>query len=49
MMVLHPFLHMGGRRAQLGHPVNHINYQIKAVNLVEIASSRGVLMLPSSL
>jgi hypothetical protein len=33
--ILHPFLHMGGRRAQLGHPVNHINYQIKAVNLIE--------------
>jgi hypothetical protein len=33
--ILHLFLHVGGGRAQLGHPINHINHQVEAVNLIQ--------------
>jgi hypothetical protein len=42
-VVLHLFLHVGRRRTQLGHPVDDINHQVKAVNLIQNGQlQRGV-------
>jgi hypothetical protein len=48
-LVVHSLTHIGCMVAELRDPVDHVNNQLKTVELFSTAMSKGVVVVPSSL